>query len=1005
VKGVCETIELQNLIQLEKLIKSLLHNQAIVLGTHEKKGRYNIASNKYKESHPNEKLVTRDKNNFSFNSGKSLMLIDFDGHPKLSNCSISGFRKIMIELFPFLNNVEMLIAPSSSAGVYLPDSEASAHKTSGMHIYILVDNGLNIGNVGERLKYNQWIENIGYHKISKDGKQLERHLFDDMVYSAERLIFEALPVVQDGIKLKDREFYYYAGDVLDTSKIALSANERQRMNDFISADKQGRIPESQAAREKYKQHLINDFVSKNVSKQKAVEYANQILDKEIQILPPILRLKSNKHGYLSVEDVINDIDKYTNDTFIDPLQTRDSNEFRAKVFKNYDGSVIMYSMRHGGTNYILKIKDSDNVIENINKCDDVNNLLTIIDNVKENNNISKNDLLLIKNEYAKKNKELTNINLSNKELNELFAKNSYELKDDGVYYHYEKNGNQLSIKICGYLTIEAITHDNNSRSFGRYLKFKNTLNVINYCYMPMATLIDKSGAAHKELVDKGLYIEYDCFNHVIKYIISASNLSSVQITNKIGWHNDSFVFADKTVGKQDIFYQSNSFNISNPYGELGTLNDWQQNISRYCVGNPLLMFAVSVSFSGGLLKLCDLPIGVGFHIFGASSKGKSTIGHAAASVFGKPTDYMRSWRATSNGLEGIAVAYNDSVLVLDEISQIHPKELGAAIYMLINGAGRSRADKSGDARNTKQWQISVLSNGEKSVITHSTDAEEDINAGQQIRLLNIPLSGKFGAFDSLHELSSGEELTRKLTTSCQKNHGIAGIKWIEGLLSHHENYPQLLEAMTNEFKNEINKHNISLTTQDLRALNSFSVVALAGELSTAFGITKWKPGDATKSAVVCFMQWKSSNVVDEVMYSGIDIENVKILQSMKNFVDVHGMSRFMDISNGYDATKIIHNSAGFKKINKEGQIMYLFNDATFKQAVKGHDLSIAVNILKDAGWLLFDDGRLKKSHSINRRTQKLYTIVIPDFGLDVADRNEYVDYFLPPPLKKCVGWG
>jgi hypothetical protein len=85
--------------------------------------------------------------------------------------------------------------------------------------------------------------------------------------------------------------------------------------------------------------------------------------------------------------------------------------------------------------------------------------------------------------------------------------------------------------------------------------------------------------------------------------------------------------------------------------------------------------------------------------------------------------------------------------------------------------------------------------------------------------------------------------------------------------------------------------------------------------------------------------------------------------------------------------------------------MYLFNDATFKQAVKGHDLSIAVNILKDAGWLLFDDGRLKKSHSINRRTQKLYTIVIPDFGLDVADRNEYVDYFLPPPLKKCVGWG
>jgi putative DNA primase/helicase len=663
----------------------------------------------------------------------------------------------------------------------------------------------------------------------------------------------------------------------------------------------------------------------------------------------------------------------------------------------------MNSFRHGGTIYILKNKDSDNVIENINKCDDVNNLLTIIDNVKENNNISNNDYSLIKNEYSKKYKEITNNNLSNKELNELFAKNSYELKDDGVYYHYEKNGNQLSIKICGYLTIEAITHDNNSRSFGRYLKFKNTLNVINYCYMPMSTLVDKSGAAHKELVDKGLYIENDCFNHVIKYINLASNLSSVQITNKIGWHNDSFVFADKTVGKQDIFYQSNSFNISNPYSELGTLEDWQQNISRYCVGNPLLMFAVSISFSGALLKLCEQPIGIGFHIYGASSKGKSTISNVAASVFGKPSGYIRNWRTTTNGLEGVAVAYNDSTLILDELSQIKPNELGSAIYMLINGSGRSRADRSGDAKNTKQWQISVLSNGEKSVATHSAEEQEDINAGQMIRLLNIPLWGKFGAFDSLHDLASGEELTKKLTSSYLKNHGVAGIKWIEALLSHSENYSKMLDVMIDDFKNEIDQYSLSLTSQDMRALNSFAVVALAGDLATAFGITKWKPRQSLLSAVQCFLNWKSSSAaVNDIVYTGADIENTKILQSMKNFLDVHGNSRFFDISNGYDKTKIIHNSAGFKKFGMDGQIMYIFNDISFKQAFKGHDLTIAINTFKDAGWLLFDVKRHKKSHCINGRTQKLYTIVIPDDG--VVDSDEYVDDFFERP-KKCVGWG
>ena len=159
------------------------------------------------------------------------------------------------------------------------------------------------------------------------------------------------------------------------------------------------------------------------------------------------------------------------------------------------------------------------------------------------------------------------------------------------------------------------------------------------------------------------------------------------------------------------------------------------------------------------------------------------------------------------------------------------------------------------------------------------------------------------------------------------------------------------------------------------------------------------------SAVQCFLNWKSSSttVDDAMVYSGIDIENVKILQSMKNFVDVHGMSRFMDISNGYDATKIIHNSAGFKKFNKDGQIMYMFNDVTFKQAVKGHDLSIAINTFKDADWLLFEDKRHKKSHSINGRTQKLYTILIPDYGFDI-DRNEYVEDF-SDRAQKCVEWG
>ncbi len=51
------------------------------------------------------------------------------------------------------------------------------------------------------------------------------------------------------------------------------------------------------------------------------------------------------------------------------------------------------------------------------------------------------------------------------------------------------------------------------------------------------------------------------------------------------------------------------------------------------------------------------------------STGKSTVLRVASSVWGG-FDYLQSWRATSNGLEGIAAAHNDSLLCLDEIGEI-----------------------------------------------------------------------------------------------------------------------------------------------------------------------------------------------------------------------------------------------------------------------------------------------------------------------------------------------
>jgi putative DNA primase/helicase len=76
-----------------------------------------------------------------------------------------------------------------------------------------------------------------------------------------------------------------------------------------------------------------------------------------------------------------------------------------------------------------------------------------------------------------------------------------------------------------------------------------------------------------------------------------------------------------------------------------------------------MILALSHAFTGPLLSVLDRD-GVGFHLRGAFSSGKTKILRAATSVWGAPS-FMQSWRSTDNGLESVAAACSHSLLALD----------------------------------------------------------------------------------------------------------------------------------------------------------------------------------------------------------------------------------------------------------------------------------------------------------------------------------------------------
>ncbi len=56
---------------------------------------------------------------------------------------------------------------------------------------------------------------------------------------------------------------------------------------------------------------------------------------------------------------------------------------------------------------------------------------------------------------------------------------------------------------------------------------------------------------------------------------------------------------------------------------------------------------------------------------------------------------------------------------------------------------KSRANKNGGSRATYQWLVMVLSNGERSIECAMQEVGKQIKAGQELRLLNIPIFGNY----------------------------------------------------------------------------------------------------------------------------------------------------------------------------------------------------------------------------------------------------------------------
>lgn len=437
----------------------------------------------------------------------------------------------------------------------------------------------------------------------------------------------------------------------------------------------------------------------------------------------------------------------------------------------------------------------------------------------------------------------------------------YSLNADGIYQLRPGEDDDLvPVRVCSPLIVKGMCRWPNGGGWGRVVAVENPDGNWNEVILEARDVSKKSAAALSPLFDRGLELApiEKAAQSVAELVANWRPQARYLRSDRLGWSDKSFnaftLGNGRMLGEGLVVTDTVSDDVAAAMHAKGTLESWRGAVAEPCVDNPLMILALSHAFTGPLLSVLGRD-GGGFHLRGVSSRGKSTLLGVAASVWGAPS-FVQSWRSTDNGIEGIAAACNDSLLVLDELHQVEPRAAGEIVYMLANGRGKMRMNSNGKAQPTRRWSVPVLSSGELSLEEHMASGGRTMYAGQDIRLIDLAADvRKYGAFDCLHGEADGRSFAERMQRSSHEAYGVAGPAFVEMLMKKVDMRDSFLRVVDGLCRLWGTTLDLPPDGQVQRVMARFALAALAGETATKFGLTGWQAGAAKSAAFELFKSW------------------------------------------------------------------------------------------------------------------------------------------------------
>lgn len=271
-----------------------------------------------------------------------------------------------------------------------------------------------------------------------------------------------------------------------------------------------------------------------------------------------------------------------------------------------------------------------------------------------------------------------------------------------------------------------------------------------------------------------------------QYLLNTGPTTRRLIVHRTGWRNADFLLPGNLVedGNRTVTFHPPINGHAGNFEQSGTLEGWRDGVAAPALASSRLMLSIAMAFATPLLRFTDFD-NCGIHLFGPSSKGKTTCLLAARSVNGKAErGGMLTWNITETGLAETAMGHNDTLMTVDELANVsgataqQAKEIQKNAFMLAGGRGRTRSKAYETQHNIPEatWRVMFLSSGEKGLYDLADENAVQRLKGEVVRFIDLPaiVDKDLGIYDRLPDgFSSPAETSEAIEAACREHYGVA----------------------------------------------------------------------------------------------------------------------------------------------------------------------------------------------------------------------------------------